>query len=433
MGEMPPEPAQTTPSGRVRRAWNNHASGRPGRRADRTGVATWAGALDGRLEREPRGRWPAVERAVDPIESDRHGWQPADAAITRNRKPIEAGAHLSSNPQSLVPSLPTPVTPLHIAGTRGLWMKNDGASASPYGGNKIRKLAILLPDALNRGARRLLTVGAAGSHHALATALYGKRAGLEVSALLAPQLHTEHAERTFLAALGVGLEVLPLPSVASVADALRRVTRKGDYWIGPGAMGAMGAMGYTSAARELWHQVESGALPEPDRLVVAVGSGSTAAGLLVGLADTPLSTRVVGVQTAKNPTVRSVILAQACLAARREHLPIRLREWSQRLELRSDVVGAGYGVPCERGVRATQNAASAGLKLDPTYTAKAFAIALELGRTDTAPTLYWHTLSSAPLEPLLASAPKLEQLPARLRHLLRPNTLGDPPKSTGSE
>lgn len=34
-----------------------------------------------------------------------------------------------------------------------LWVKNDGVSAEPYGGNKVRKLELVLADAA-RGAAR---------------------------------------------------------------------------------------------------------------------------------------------------------------------------------------------------------------------------------------------------------------------------------------
>src|SRR5258706_16390178 len=63
-----------------------------------------------------------------------------------------------------------------------LWVKRDDESGVEYGGNKVRKLEFLLAEARARGARRLCTLGGIGSHHVLATALYGKRAGVDVEA-----------------------------------------------------------------------------------------------------------------------------------------------------------------------------------------------------------------------------------------------------------
>jgi len=76
--------------------------------------------------------------------------------------------------------------------------------------------------------------------------------------------------------------------------------------------------------------------------------------------------------------------------------------------------GEGYGQPSQAGNDAMSLAREhGGLGLDPTYTAKAFAAALASARgtPDVVPThrrrrvLYWHTLSSAPMTPLLAGGP----------------------------
>ena len=73
---------------------------------------------------------------------------------------------------------PTPVRELTRLGQeRGrapVWIKDDGAY-SPFGGNKARKLEWLLADARRRGKRTILTGGALGTNHGLATALFARR------------------------------------------------------------------------------------------------------------------------------------------------------------------------------------------------------------------------------------------------------------------
>jgi len=71
-----------------------------------------------------------------------------------------------------------------------------------YGGNKVRKLEYLLADARARGATRLVTIGAVGSHHVLATTLYGGREGFRVEAALVPQPRTEHVVEVVRAGWG---------------------------------------------------------------------------------------------------------------------------------------------------------------------------------------------------------------------------------------
>ena len=114
-------------------------------------------------------------------------------------------------------------------------------------------------------------------------------------------------------------------------------------------------------------------------------------------------------------------LARACLrlagSGRRGE-----RGWlDRRLAIDRRWLGAGYAHATEAGARATEEAARFGLTLDPTYTAKTFAAALERVnalRDSPSPktVLYWHTLSSSPIAPLLEGAPEESGIePAILR------------------
>jgi hypothetical protein len=95
-----------------------------------------------------------------------------------------------------------------------------------------------------------------------------------------------------------------------------------------------------------------------------------------------------------------------------------------RLVVDRRFLGRGYGYETEEGRTATRDAQAAGLSLDPTYTAKTFACALWYVRARAARVvLYWHTLSSAPMEPLLAEEPRpgaggTDEISARVRRLL---------------
>ena len=91
-----------------------------------------------------------------------------------------------------------------------------------------------------------------------------------------------------------------------------------------------------------------------------------------------------------------------------------------RLEVEASYLGEGYGHPTAAGEAATRAAEQVGLALDPTYTAKAFAAALEqVARGSFRHVLFWHTLSSAALSPLLANGPEASELPLELRLLAR--------------
>ena len=345
-------------------------------------------------------------------------------------------------------SYPTPLRKVELPGPASgdLWIKDDGQSAQPYGGNKVRKLERLLALAQRSDARRLLTIGAAGSHHVLATSVFGRRLGLPTHAVLTPQPWTRHAEDTLRAALHSGLSAVPAASAWDALVTLRRERRPGDFVIGPGGWGSAGTWAYRLAVDELREQLAQAGVAEIDGIVVAAGSGSTAAGLLAGILETRIAGRVIAVQVTPNPLLRALILGQASLALWRQGRPLRTLRAFQCLEIDGGFVGAGYGHASERGDAATELARSFGLALEPTYTAKAFAAALtrvgaserymerrklRLHRRQTY--LYWHTLSSVPLTALLTGAPTT--LPNDLVHLLRRDTpdpkLPDPPTVGG--
>jgi 1-aminocyclopropane-1-carboxylate deaminase/D-cysteine desulfhydrase-like pyridoxal-dependent ACC family enzyme len=193
-----------------------------------------------------------------------------------------------------------------------------------------------------------------------------------------------------------------------------------------GGSNVSGSMGYVQGARELAAQIRSGELPEPDVCVVALGSGGTAAGLTAGFEAEGLGTRVVGVCVSRPAWALRFIahtLARRC--ARRAGVPndrASSANLRARLQVDTRFLGAGYGHPTAAGDEATAVALEAAhLSLDPTYTAKAFASALWHVRSRRARhILYWHTLSSAPMAPLLEGAPLPGEFDPALRKLLLP-------------
>lgn len=326
---------------------------------------------------------------------------------------------------------PTPLWRIEGLGgaQRELWVKDDGRTAEPYGGNKVRKLERLLGLARERGARRLLTVGAAGSHHVLATCVHGARVGLPTCAVLTPQPDSPHARATLRAALHAGLEAVPAASALGAGLALRRLRQKGDFLIGPGGWGSEGTWAYRLAIDELRDQMASAGLRGLDAIFVAAGSGSTAAGLVAGVLQTGIARRVVAVAAAPNPLLRGLIIGQALLALRRHDQLAPPFDALRALQLEASFIGRGYGYESESAARATALARSFGLAVEPTYTAKAFAAATSwvtmaandnrLGKRrlhERQKYLYWHTLSAVPLDTLLAGAPT--SLPHELGHLL---------------
>jgi 1-aminocyclopropane-1-carboxylate deaminase/D-cysteine desulfhydrase-like pyridoxal-dependent ACC family enzyme len=317
-------------------------------------------------------------------------------------------------------SYPTPLQFLEAFSTTrtSLWVKRDDQTNLIYGGNKVRKLEKLLFDAKCRGASRIVTVGAVGSHHVLATSIFAHSLGMKVEAVVVPQPTTPGVLENLRADLAQGAKLLPVSSLVHAALRVASRLGRGAYYIPAGGSNKLGALGFVEAAHELAAQVAAGLMPEPDLLVVPLGSGGTTAGLLAGLAETGMRTRVRAVTVAEPAWLIEWMTRSL---ARRCAPNVPATKILSRLELERGYLGAGYGHPTPASVAAIKAGSRAGIVLDHTYTAKAFAAARDrvaAGRESTI--LYWHTLSSAPMAPLLAEAPDEGSINLRLLRLIEP-------------
>ncbi len=314
---------------------------------------------------------------------------------------------------------PTPVERLETLSTPhcDLWVKRDDLTHAIYGGNKVRKLERVLASATAAGVTRIVTVGAAGSHHVLATTYFGSRVGIAVEAVLVPQPRTSHVVDVLRADIALGLRAFAARSWARAPFAVARRVAAGARFVTVGGSSLDGAMGYVDAAYELGGQVRSGAMPEPDLCVVALGSGGTAAGLAAGFLAQGMKTRVVAVCVSQPiALLRMMAYGLAWGCARRAGVRAKLGALRYRIAINPHFLGRGYGYATPQGEAATRDAAFACLALDQTYTAKAFACALATVRSEPPRArcvLYWHTLSSAPLQPLLVGAPSERELESR--------------------
>ncbi|MGW4284332.1 pyridoxal-phosphate dependent enzyme, partial [Nocardia sp. NPDC004750] len=197
---------------------------------------------------------------------------------------------------------PTPVGRCDLGTTAQLWCKDEsGYGDGGWGGNKVRKLEWLLPEARRRGARTILTVGGTGTNWGLATALYGRAQGIDTELALVDQPVDDHvrAQLRRLEKSGAALHFThtKLRTILAAPWLYLRRVRGGarPYFLPAGGSSPVGALGYVEVACELAAQIAAGELPEPGHIVTAVGSGGTAAGLALGLRLAGLRTRVVGV------------------------------------------------------------------------------------------------------------------------------------------
>ncbi|MBX3226803.1 MAG: pyridoxal-phosphate dependent enzyme [Labilithrix sp.] len=304
-------------------------------------------------------------------------------------------------------------------GRSGVFMKRDDLVSPLYGGNKVRRWEFVLADARRRGARRIVTIGGLASTQAMATTLFGKSLGFDVTVVLFEQPVTTFARESLRALVHAGAELEYAGGYAATAWKAWRAKRRAGadgYFIMPGASGALANLGFIDASLELAQQVERGEAPRPDVIVVPTGSAGTLAALALGCAHLGWSTEIIGVRiTTALATNRAMV--KAVLRNTDKALAARARGWRpQRGNVRYGLYGAalgkGYGYPTEAAIEgAEQVRALTGAVGEVTYSGKALAALREIARTRPRATiLLWNTLSTA-----RPPAPPDAPVPASLR------------------
>jgi len=241
--------------------------------------------------------------------------------------------------------------------------------------------------------------------------IHGARAGLAVDLVLYDQPVTPTVVDNLGAFLGAGARIHHAGSFirtlrqATSLQRRRRAEGAAPYFIMVGGSSLLGSAGYVGAAFELRAQIAAGELPEPDLIFLPLGTGGTAAGLIVGLRLAGLRTRVVAVQVGLPFACNAHVLHRQTLEIA-NHLrrngadfpPLRIRRTD--FDVVTRFLGRGYG----HATPAAESAlrwANPFLTLETTYSAKALAACLDHCRQEQGPrnVLFWNTFNSAPLTP----------------------------------
>ena len=115
-------------------------------------------------------------------------------------------------PRLSLATLPTPVgvRDCTVDGAdRQVTIKYDNLTGERYGGNKVRKLEYIFPLASTRQCSRIATFGAAGSNHALATAIYARASGFDCTCFLSHQAKTSLVADTLLGLATIEISARP--------------------------------------------------------------------------------------------------------------------------------------------------------------------------------------------------------------------------------
>src|SRR6267143_5448723 len=279
-------------------------------------------------------------------------------------------------------------------GLPALWLKREDLT----GGNKVRGLEFLLAGAPPGSV--FVTIGAMGSSHCLATARGAKTLGYRTAVATFPQPETDASRAVAATMAGTANVIVRASSMVTLPWAVLRAWRSAHHlgrgtprWIPGGGADPRAVIGHFLAALELGSQLDA----PPDTIVVPLGTGGTAAGIALGVAWLGWFTEVVAVRVAPRIVAnrwRTLRLARKTAALmRRAGIEFGVPRSAIRVRV-VHAMGRGYGHPTPEGERAQALAAEHGLRLDPTYGAKAFGVLLER-EPQIQRVVFWHTFPSS--------------------------------------
>ena len=283
---------------------------------------------------------------------------------------------------------PTPIHRLEKLSKKypyNLFIKRDDLTGLAFGGNKTRKLEYLIADALDKGARTVITEGAAQSNHARQTAAAARKYGLEPHLILFKP-DPEDYDGNLLIDMFFGAKVHWIDRKKlyeeriKIMGVIRDCHGQDPYFIPMGGSNEIGLWGYIDAIDELKTQIELSG-QKIDYIVFASSSGGTQAGMIIGKKLYDLNAQIIGIEIDKHmypdKSVHEHIKTIISYAIEDFDLPIDISD--QDITLIHGYNDAGYGVvtDLEKNAICTM-AQEEGILLDPVYTGRAFGALLDL-------------------------------------------------------
>ena len=327
-----------------------------------------------------------------------------------------------------------------------LLVMNESSARYPVFGNKARKYEFLLPNLKWSGSERLGTMGAVSSNHALQFALANRvsdltgdgqplNCALDMVLFEVPGVPTDMSRLAFLRSLVQHISLarndVELAGDAAYAYGTHWLHPDTDSLVPPGGSNEVSALGHMNAIAELAQLLDAAQAwkAPPDVIFVAMGSGSTVLGLLLGVHLMGWNTKVVGVADQdKSPLMRWVVNRQPSVPFVEGNVAQLARstvEWLHKIRfpgISPDVLRGmqhgtfvpdstswepGYGLIEPADGERAKELKEAGLSLDPVFTLKAWRSLLTMSQTGALKNkkiLFWNTFNSFDYMPPLVSS-----------------------------
>jgi 1-aminocyclopropane-1-carboxylate deaminase len=279
----------------------------------------------------------------------------------------------------------------HLGGTVELYAKREDCNSGlAFGGNKLRKLEYIIPDAIASNADTLVSIGGIQSNHTRMVAAVAAKIGMKCR--LVQESWVPHDDAVYdrvgniLLSRVMGADVRLVDEGFDIGirrsweEALADVREKGGkpYPIPAGAsVHKFGGLGYVGFAEEVRAQEKELGFAF-DHIVVCTVTGSTHAGMLVGFAKDGRERKVIGIDASGTAAqTRAQVLAIAQRTA--ELVELGKPIVADDVVLLEDYAYPAYGVPSQETKDAIRLCARLeGMITDPVYEGKSMQGMIDL-------------------------------------------------------
>lgn len=291
---------------------------------------------------------------------------------------------------------PTPIEHLPrmseaIGGKIEIYAKREDCNSGlAMGGNKLRKLEYLVPDAIASGADTLVSIGGVQSNHTRMVAAVAAKIGMKCR--LVQESWVPHEDAVYdrvgnilmTRLMGADSRIVDdgfdIGIRKSWEDAMQSVRDEGGvpYGIPAGAsVHPLGGIGYVRFAQEVRDQEKELGF-EFDYMIVCVVTGSTQGGMIVGFADQDRADRVIGIDASGTvEQTRDQVRTIVDQTAEAVELGRTIRD--DEIIINPDYAYPAYGVPSHETNEAIRFAAQTEAMItDPVYEGKSMQGMMDL-------------------------------------------------------
>jgi 1-aminocyclopropane-1-carboxylate deaminase len=312
---------------------------------------------------------------------------------------------------------PTPVEFLPrlteaLGGKVEIWAKRDDCNSGlAMGGNKLRKLEYIVPDAIAKGADTLVSIGGVQSNHTRQVAATAAKLGMKC--VVVQEAWVPHEDAVYdrvgnilmTRLMGADSRIVEdgfdIGIRQSWEDAIQSVKDAGGvpYGIPAGAsVHPLGGLGYVGFAEEVRAQ-EAELGFRFDYVIVCCVTGSTQGGMVVGFKADGRADRVIGIDGSGTPSQLRAQMKSICETTA-ELVELGQPIADEDIVILEDYAYPAYGVPSAETNEAIRLAArTEAMITDPVYEGKSMQGLADLARTGFFPegsrVLYAH-LGGAP-------------------------------------